>query len=77
MKDIIPTVKITNFAGVTSIKDGMKGNVYSKIGKERKPPWIRISAQSSNKNFELIKSKVKSLQLSTVCEEAKCPNLSE
>ena len=77
MKDIIPTVKITNFAGVTSIKDGMKGNVYSKIGKETKPPWIRISAQSSNKNFELIKSKVKSLQLSTVCEEAKCPNLSE
>ena len=38
MKDIIPTVKITNFAGVTSIKDGMKGNVYSKIGKETN--WI-------------------------------------
>lgn len=45
MKDIIPTVKITNFAGVTSIKDGMKSNVYSKIDKEAKPPWIRISAQ--------------------------------
>lgn len=31
MKDLIPTIKITNYAGVSSIKDGMKSNAYSKV----------------------------------------------
>ena len=31
MKDIIPTVKIVNHAGVSSVKDGMKGNLYSQV----------------------------------------------
>tara|TARA_B100001057_G_scaffold132584_1_gene132004 strand:- start:25923 stop:26891 length:969 start_codon:yes stop_codon:yes gene_type:complete len=77
MKDIIPTVKIVNHAGVRSIKDGMKSNSYSHIIRENKPRWIRISANQNNKSFELIKERTKNLHLSTVCEEAKCPNLSE
>ena len=77
MKDLIPTVKITNFAGVSSIKDGMKSNAYSKIEREKKPSWIRMTANQANQNYSLIKNKVKNLNLSTVCEEAKCPNLSE
>ena len=77
MKDLIPTVKITNFAGVSSIKDGMKSNAYSKIEREKKPSWIRLTANQVNQNYSLIKNKVKSFNLSTVCEEAKCPNLSE
>ena len=77
MIDIIPTVKITNHAGVKSIKDGMKGNSYSLVEREKKPSWIRMTANQVNKNYTLIKDKVKDLHLSTVCEEAKCPNLSE
>ena len=77
MIDIIPTVKITNHAGVKSIKDGMKGNSYSLVEREKKPSWIRMTANQANKNYTLIKDKVKDLHLSTVCEEAKCPNLSE
>ena len=77
MKDIIQTVKIVNHAGVSSIKDGMKSNAYSEIIREKKPKWIRISANQNNKSFELIKDRTKNLKLSTVCEEAKCPNLSE
>ena len=77
MKDVIQTVKIINHAGVSSIKDGMKSNAYSEIIREKKPKWIRISANQNNKSFELIKEKTKNLKLSTVCEEAKCPNLSE
>ena len=77
MKDLIPTVKITNFAGVSSIKDGMKSNAYSKIEREKKPSWIRMTTNQVNQNYSLIKNKVKNLNLSTVCEEAKCPNLSE
>ena len=41
MRDLIPTVKITNHAGVKSIKDGMKSNSYSNIEREKKPSWIR------------------------------------
>ena len=77
MKDVIQTVKIINHAGVSSIKDGMKSNAYSEIIREKKPKWIRISANQNNKSFELIKDRTKNLKLSTVCEEAKCPNLSE
>tara|TARA_B100001173_G_scaffold233366_1_gene203042 strand:- start:3354 stop:4322 length:969 start_codon:yes stop_codon:yes gene_type:complete len=77
MIDIIPTVKITNHAGIKSIKDGMKGNSYSLVEREKKPSWIRMTANQANKNYTLIKDKVKDLHLSTVCEEAKCPNLSE
>ncbi len=77
MRDIIPTVKIVNHAGVKSIKDGMKGNSYSLVDREKKPSWIRMTANQANKNYTNIKNKVKGLQLSTVCEEAKCPNLSE
>ena len=35
MRDIIPTVKIVNHAGVKSIKDGMKGNSYSRVDREK------------------------------------------
>ena len=77
MRDIIPTVKIINHAGVQSVKDGMKANSYSLIDREKKPNWIRMTASQANKNYTLIKDKVKDLHLSTVCEEAKCPNLSE
>ena len=35
MRELIPTVKITNHAGVKSIKDGMKSNSYSHIERER------------------------------------------
>ena len=77
MKEIIPTVKIINHAGVSSIKDGMKRNNYSLIERENKPKWIRMTAHQVNKNFSEIKNSVADLKLSTVCEEAKCPNLSE
>lgn len=77
MRELIPTVKITNHAGVKSIKDGMKSNSYSHIEREKKPSWIRMTANQANQNYTLIKNKVKNLNLSTVCEEAKCPNLSE
>ena len=55
----------------------MKGNDYSLIERENKPKWIRMTAHQVNKNFSEIKNSVADLKLSTVCEEAKCPNLSE
>jgi lipoic acid synthetase len=43
----------------------------------RRPEWIRIKLlPSENKFFELKKS-LRTLELHTVCEEARCPNLTE
>jgi lipoic acid synthetase len=42
----------------------------------RKPEWIKVRAAAGEKYFE-IKSLLKSLNLATVCQEAKCPNIGE
>lgn len=41
-----------------------------------KPEWIKVRAPVGEKYFE-IKDLLKSLNLATVCQEAKCPNMSE
>ena len=67
--------KYTTTGGVTAIKDGVKSTEqpYERLAK---PDWLRIKTQTSPA-YEQIKSLVKKHQLSTVCEEAKCPNMSE
>jgi lipoic acid synthetase len=42
----------------------------------RKPAWIRVQTQSSEK-FREVRRAVQSNKLHTVCEEAKCPNMQE
>ena len=42
----------------------------------RKPSWIKSSIPSG-KNYFFIKSLLKNLNLSTVCESANCPNIAE
>src|ERR1700691_6563822 len=42
----------------------------------RKPPWIRVKAPGSPVYSETL-SLVRELRLSTVCEEARCPNIGE
>jgi len=42
----------------------------------RKPPWIRARVQS-NPRVQEIKQMMRDLKLSSVCEEASCPNLGE
>lgn len=42
----------------------------------RKPPWIRIKAPASKGYFET-RATIKEHKLSTVCEEAGCPNAGE
>jgi lipoic acid synthetase len=41
-----------------------------------KPEWLRISLNTSN-DFKQVRRLVKSHHLTTVCEEAKCPNMHE
>ena len=42
----------------------------------RKPPWIRVKAPNSPVYFET-RNLMRSLNLTTVCEEAACPNIGE
>jgi lipoyl synthase len=42
----------------------------------RKPVWLRVKAPSGE-NYTKVKQSLRSLDLHTVCEEARCPNISE
>ncbi|KAG5934009.1 hypothetical protein E4U53_000798 [Claviceps sorghi] len=43
----------------------------------RLPEWLKTPIPSGNDNFKKIKSDLRGLGLHTVCEEARCPNISE
>jgi lipoic acid synthetase len=43
---------------------------------ERLPEWIRVKVHTGT-NRQNVQNDLKELQLNTVCEEAKCPNLAE
>ncbi|XP_045763173.1 lipoyl synthase, mitochondrial [Maniola jurtina] len=42
----------------------------------RLPPWLKTSIPTGSK-FSALKKQLRSLKLSTVCEEARCPNIGE
>ena len=48
----------------------------TEVAIERKPDWIRVKADMGPKYRELKKS-MRTLELTTVCEEAGCPNIFE
>jgi len=62
--------------GFTAIKDGMKPNPASAASAGRKPPWLRVP-MASGEPFTAVRQIVREHRLSTVCEEAKCPNIGE
>jgi lipoic acid synthetase len=80
-KTLIPAVQIhsgekfVNDKGITAIKDGIKS---SRQEGERlaKPGWLRIRMRGGE-TYEKVKGIVHEHRLATVCEEAKCPNMSE
>lgn len=80
-KDIIPAVqvpsgeKFVNDRGMAVIKDGIKTAAESSQ-RLRKPDWLRVRIRSSA-TFEKVRDIVHDHRLATVCEEAKCPNMSE
>src|SRR6201996_7196436 len=65
--------------GFTAIRDGVKmggGNVVQASEVLRKPSWLRAKAPTGA-GFQGVKALVKEHRLTTVCEEAKCPNIGE
>jgi len=63
--------------GFTAIRDGIKQSAGAEplvIG--RKPRWLR-APMPAGQRFEAVRGIVRDHRLSTVCEEAKCPNIGE
>ncbi|MBA3536192.1 MAG: lipoyl synthase [Tatlockia sp.] len=61
--------------GIVAIKDGVK-SADSIAERLAKPKWLRITNQMTPA-YKQVKDQVVKHRLSTVCEEAKCPNIAE
>lgn len=61
--------------GMSAIKDGIKqrGDAGPRLAK---PDWLRIRARGGA-TYDKVRDIVHEHRLATVCEEAKCPNMSE
>ena len=62
--------------GFTAIRDGIKATAPRPPAAARKPTWLRAPL-ASGAGFQAVKQIVREHRLSTVCEEAKCPNIGE
>jgi lipoyl synthase len=67
--------KYTTPQGFTAIRDGIKQSAGEAVTL-RKPTWLR-APMASGPEFAAVKNIVREHRLSTVCEEAKCPNIGE
>lgn len=70
--------KITTEHGVVAIKNGIKASAQAAAAPAagRKPEWLRARLPSGA-GYEAVKRNVREHRLSTVCEDAMCPNIGE
>ena len=79
--NLIPAVNVASGekfvtpSGIHAIKDGIKTG-KSGATRLKKPDFLKMRVRHSPK-YESVKDIVKQHRLATVCEEAKCPNISE
>ena len=59
-----------------SAKASMLGPPLAALPNSKKPPWLRQRAPQGDKYRELF-GQMRELKLTTVCEEAQCPNIGE
>jgi lipoic acid synthetase len=63
--------------GFTAIRDGVKASArLERSNLTGKPAWLRARAPAGA-GFNAVQAIVREQRLSTVCEEAKCPNIGE
>ena len=67
--------KYTTPQGFTAIKDGIRQSAAGQVAL-RKPAWLRAPL-AAGAAFSTVQGIVREHRLSTVCEEAKCPNIGE
>ena len=79
--NLIPAVNVASGekfvtpSGIHAIKDGIKTG-KSDATRLKKPDFLKMRVRHSPK-YESVKDIVKQHRLATVCEEAKCPHISE
>ncbi len=62
--------------GFSAIKNGIKRMAAAPLPPGAKPSWLR-APMPAGKRFDALKRTVREHRLSTVCEEAHCPNIGE
>jgi lipoic acid synthetase len=62
--------------GFTAIKDGIKSSALTTAVRTGKPRWLK-APMASGAGYDFVRRTVHQHRLSTVCEEAKCPNIGE
>lgn len=69
--------KYTTEQGFVAIKDGIKSTAAAcATPSVKKPSWLKVSLASTPR-YKKVQQSVHEHKLSTVCEEAKCPNIGE
>lgn len=68
--------KYQNSHGIKAIKDGVASSHNRAVLPEKKPSWLKVNIHH-DPNYDKVKALVNKHDLSTVCQEAKCPNISE
>jgi lipoic acid synthetase len=59
------------------LKTAMVGPAGKQKQITRLPTWLKTPIPASNENYKQIKKDLRGLNLHTVCEEARCPNISD
>jgi len=75
-KPVVSGHKFKTPKGITAIKNGVKASRQPQVGGLKKPDWLRVKVRHSD-TFAAVEEVVRQHRLSTVCEEAICPNISE
>ena len=65
-----------DYRDVKIVKNGVQSKQAERPPRERKPDWLKVSLPSGEK-YQAVKKTVRENRLSTVCEEAMCPNIGE
>lgn len=74
---VVSGSKVETAQGIRVIKDGIKkGRDTAPAPRGDKPAWLK-AALPAGQGYEEVKRNVREHRLSTVCEEAKCPNIGE
>lgn len=63
-------------APIRVVKNGIARKDPTPVPRQPKPSWLKVKLPSGGK-YQAVRETVKGHRLSTVCEEAMCPNLAE
>lgn len=75
--DFLPSAAPLPASEAYSLRTAEVGPAGRKKTITRLPEWLKTPIPAGNNNYKKIKQDLRGLNLHTVCEEARCPNISE